>query len=297
MSDQPSISVEDCTIFLKTLSFDAEPGLALEIVDRWRDGDRVNVRMRHPKSRACGRFSVQQAFSSAGRRYLVLHTWRTQFTGGADILVALPDPNHAATLVPEEYRELSKQVACMPVNDDFGRLAEYLGEIPDLTEQIRSREEFLSRDLTAEICLPCEPVSPGSLFTIAGKRQHEGCVFLTLRAAGGESHTDPLLLEFLARTNRPAVSTQDFRLHWIAEVHKDTFVVLSYPPELVADSDERPLMVLRLVDERTMAVLTPMEFAEVRLILIDWLSVRDETRATEADEYLGFIPAPHGRSA
>ncbi|MEW6365293.1 MAG: hypothetical protein AB1714_11745 [Acidobacteriota bacterium] len=229
MSDQPSISVEDCTIFLRTLSFDAEPGLTLEIVDRWRDGDRVNVRLRHPADRACESFSVVQAIPTSGRRYLVLHTWRAPVTCIAHILVALPDPDHVVALVPEEYQALSRQLADVPVNDDFSRVVEYLGEVPDLTAQIRSREQSLSRDLTTEICLPYEPVPPGSRLTIVGKRQYEGCVFLTLKRASGEPHTDPLLLEFLARTNRLAVSTQDFSLRWIAEVYGDTFVVLSYP--------------------------------------------------------------------
>lgn len=58
-----NFSVADCTIFPKTLTFSADPGTTLDIVDRFRQNDNIFLRVRHPQTYAAERFCVSQAFS------------------------------------------------------------------------------------------------------------------------------------------------------------------------------------------------------------------------------------------
>lgn len=276
MSDRTPVSVSHIdSIFLSTFSFSAEPGLTLPIVDRWAADDRVYLRLQHPGNASCEKFQVVQAFTAPGGRYLLLHTHRVPSLGATFVVQVLPDTNHVLSLTPEDFSQLRAQISSNLVLEDFGSLSEYIGEFQDLTQQIASREKRLGEALTGTICLQFEPVSPDSRLTISGKWQHYDSLFLELR------HT-------------PADAGQVFRLDWILELDAIPYAVLAYPNEITAESDVVPAIVLRIQDERTLVVLTEIELAEIRLLLIDRVAVRDKTGALEAAKYLGSIETRSG---
>lgn len=274
MTDHIVTSAEDFTIFPKTLTFDAELGSTLDIVDRWRDGETIYLRIRNPKTAATERYRVSQVFSLAdGERYIVLSTSNLPDESMAMVIFALPEKNHLATLTPEKFKQLSSQLEIFQVADDYEKVSDYLGTIDDRTARLPKFKSYLKEALTSELCFEREVIQPGSTVVIERKWQHFNTVFLDLRKTNHEM-------------------TYPFRLVWIFQLGGHPYAVLAYPPEVTAESDVVPRLLLRLIDENNMQVVDDSVVDFNLKGITDIIAARNDIAPDEAAQYLGFIASP-----
>lgn len=269
-----SFSVADCTIFPKTLTFSADPGTTLDIVDRFRQNDNIFLRVRHPQTYAAERFCVSQAFSlPTGEKYIVLLSLNTPSDEPSFVLFSVPNKDQITTLSFEQYNQLSEQTAGSDIQDDYHKISDYLGEIEDRSESLAEFQKYMRDALTAEIAFDTELLKPDTLVVIERKWQHVGTVFVDLR-----------------QTNREMPYT--FRLVWIIEITGEVFVLVAYTEDITAESEVVPRIALRMIDGNTLAVLSNTELDKVRMRLTDTIAARDAIKPDEASRYIGFIESP-----
>lgn len=287
---EPIRSLSEYEIRLRTLSFDAEPGSELEIVDCWQDGDTIKIRIRQtvgahgysasakaagPKaaSHVAETFTVAQAFCfSADDRFLILSSCRLPRNAQTFVLVSLPAADRLLTLTAAQFQQISARLETITVHDDYENVSDYLGAIEDRTEQIEHFERDIQNSLTSELCFDTEMIAPGTRIAIDRQWHAHGTIFLELR-----------------QTNREM--PHQFRLAYIADLAGDWYAVLAYPTHITAESDVVPHMVVRLANKEQMIALAPQELDLIRMPLIEELSNSSFILPEKAQRYLGLVRA------
>jgi hypothetical protein len=269
-----SFSVADCTIFARSLTFSAEPGTTLDIVDRFMQDESVFLRVRHPQTYAAERFSLSQAFTvDGGEKYVVLSSFNSASEEQTFVIFALLNKDQIVTLSPDQFRELSALLEGSEVEDDYHKISDYLGEIEDRSETLPEFQEYMHTALTAEIAFDTELLKPDLLIAIDRIWQHFGTIFMDLRQINREMwHT--------------------FRLVWIIEITGEAFVLVAYTEDVTAESDVVPRIALRIIDSNTLMVLSEQELDKVRMRLTDTIAARNAIKPDEASRYIGFIESP-----
>lgn len=265
-------SASDFTTSPKTLTFDAGPEQTLDIIDRWREADTTYVSLRHPQTFATDKFAVAKAFSTArNEKYLVLATGNVPSEQLTRIVFRIYDKHRLITLGPSEFEKLSAELGMQPIDDDYVRLPTYIGDVEDRTDRLEYYfRQHLVESLTTFLALSGERLTPCTLMRIEKKWQDTGAVFIKIRKYNG-------------------LSEHTFRLVWVVEVGISKYAVLAYPEEAGIDAESIPRIVVRLIDDGSVATIPYSELDINRNNLVESISRGQEIRPNQASAYIGQI--------
>lgn len=156
----------------------------------------------------------------------------------------------------DEYRKALLKDA----EEAFGKLpkkgsAEYKAQVPE--------EEGLLYQLNISFA----PVEPSTELRVTKRWNDFGTPFIVLSNAEDKE--------------------QEFSIRWIVTDEDSKYLVLNYPPQLTADDDVIPMMVVRFLDADHVETLTPRELENVALACFTEMIVTNRCSADQAIELLG----------
>lgn len=282
------------SIFLHALRLSALPGATLDIVDRWKSTAVPFIVLSEAGTSARCRFQVVRAFSTSGRRFLELldlGPWPNEEAQVMPVLVAMADADHITTLTPDDVQALSKDLTDSGVVNDLDDLDAYLGHLPDRTRHLGQLRPLLADALTPCLWAGTDEVTPRSTLVVVRAWHVHGVVFLALRV--DDRQTERLGTSFAGGRPTGAINGLVARLDWTLDVGPDRFAILAYPPDITADSDVRPRIVLQVTGNAELRIMSIEEFSRVRIELIDRLSTRPEVRVEDVHKGVTWVdPQP-----
>jgi hypothetical protein len=260
-----------------------QPGYRKRIKRIWLD-DTVPRIILEGAGQSPAAFSIQFVLQADSEHYVLLEppeTWWDPEEGKAPQgLIRVESPGTLEFIAPELLSSLiPKLIAAIKSRGNlqaadyqaalrkdaesaFGKLplkgsAEYKAQVPG--------EEGLIRDMSINF----NTVEPGTALRISKRWNDFGTPYIALTDESGKE--------------------TEFSIRWIVNHEDSKYLVLLYPPDLTAEDNVIPKIVVRFIDQDHVQTLNADEFDEVVLACFTEMGITEKCSAEQATELLGEL--------
>lgn len=227
------------------------PGKVASVQKSWMAGGRPWLTIAHPALEEQGDYRVVWVLRGASDNYAVLELepgWMDEESTPDRTVVKVVGPRTIQTLTSNEFADIMPDLRADVVLRgvlDLSFVEQIFGKLPDYDDLRSGQQDAVSEGLTNTLNIGANPVSAKTTLSVDSRWEERGFHLIAIR--DNERDEDG-----------------EFTVRWLVTSGDDKYAILMYPPGLSTDSRTVQLVIVKILDESTVATVTDKEFAKVK---------------------------------